>query len=158
VCKVTTWQTYDGPRAVLGGLCDPHMGTMERDLKCLTCGGGSGECPGHFGHIELEKPVYNVGFITKTLHVLRSVCFYCSKVPVPSLHLSSFPIISAPYPPPARAICVMSLACLSRAEERARTHRRARTHTHTHTHTSLRFSSRFGLATKSSRTRSSRRR
>ena len=80
MCKVTTWQTYDGPRAVLGGLCDPHMGTMERDLKCLTCGGGSGECPGHFGHIELEKPVFNVGFITKTLHVLRSVCFYCSKV------------------------------------------------------------------------------
>ena len=80
VCKVMTWQTYDGARAVLGGLCDPHMGTMERDLKCLTCGGGSGECPGHFGHIELEKPVFNVGFITKTLHVLRSVCFYCSKV------------------------------------------------------------------------------
>lgn len=83
VCHVTTAQTYDGPKAVPNGLCDPHMGTMERDLKCITCGGTTGECPGHFGHIELEKPVYNVGFLDKTLHVLRSVCFYCSKLKVP---------------------------------------------------------------------------
>eukprot|EP00035_Acanthoeca_spectabilis_P006598 m.126620 g.126620 ORF g.126620 m.126620 type:complete len:1758 (-) comp13577_c0_seq1:55-5328(-) len=80
VCKIISPQTFEGTRAILGGLADPHMGTMERDLKCQTCGGGSAECPGHFGHIELEKPVYNVGFMDKTLHVLRSVCFYCSKL------------------------------------------------------------------------------
>lgn len=38
------------------------------------------ECPGHFGHIELAKPVFHVGFLTKTLKVLRCVCFYCSKL------------------------------------------------------------------------------
>lgn len=38
------------------------------------------ECPGHFGHIELAKPVFHVGFITKIMKVLRCVCFFCSKL------------------------------------------------------------------------------
>ncbi|VDO79135.1 unnamed protein product [Soboliphyme baturini] len=38
------------------------------------------ECPGHFGHIELTKPVYHVGFMTKAIKILRCVCFYCSKL------------------------------------------------------------------------------
>lgn len=38
------------------------------------------ECPGHFGHIDLAKPVFHVGFVTKTLKILRCVCFYCSKL------------------------------------------------------------------------------
>jgi DNA-directed RNA polymerase II subunit RPB1 len=38
------------------------------------------DCPGHFGHIELAKPVFHVGFFNKTLRVLRCVCFYCSKL------------------------------------------------------------------------------
>ena len=38
------------------------------------------DCPGHFGHVELAKPVFHIGFFNKTLRVLRCVCFYCSKV------------------------------------------------------------------------------
>lgn len=38
------------------------------------------ECPGHFGHLELSKPVYHIGFIAKTIRILRCVCFYCSKL------------------------------------------------------------------------------
>lgn len=38
------------------------------------------ECPGHFGHIELAKPVFHVGFVTKIMKVLRCVCFFCSKL------------------------------------------------------------------------------
>lgn len=43
------------------------------------------ECPGHFGHIELAKPVFHVGFITKIMKVLRCVCFFCSKLLVDSV-------------------------------------------------------------------------
>ena len=28
------------------------------------------ECPGHFGHIDLAKPVYHMGFIQKTMKIL----------------------------------------------------------------------------------------
>ncbi|ORX89671.1 beta and beta-prime subunits of DNA dependent RNA-polymerase, partial [Basidiobolus meristosporus CBS 931.73] len=38
------------------------------------------ECPGHFGHIELAKPVYHVGFIIKVKKILECVCFFCSKL------------------------------------------------------------------------------
>nr|CAG8499060.1 13409_t:CDS:2 [Entrophospora candida] len=43
-----------------GGLLDPRMGTIDRNFKCQTCGEGMSECPGHFGHIELAKPVFHV--------------------------------------------------------------------------------------------------
>lgn len=43
------------------------------------------ECPGHFGHIELAKPVFHVGFLGKTMKILRCVCFFCSKLLVDSV-------------------------------------------------------------------------
>jgi hypothetical protein len=45
----------------LGGLMDPRMGTIDRNFKCQTCGEGMSECPGHFGHIELARPVFHPG-------------------------------------------------------------------------------------------------
>lgn len=38
------------------------------------------ECPGHFGHLELAKPVFHIGFLNKTIKILRCVCYYCSKM------------------------------------------------------------------------------
>lgn len=38
------------------------------------------ECCGHFGHIELAKPVFHIGFLNKVIKILRSVCFFCSKL------------------------------------------------------------------------------
>eukprot|EP00061_Rhincodon_typus_P018568 g47789.t1 len=52
--------------------------------EALVLRGNMTECPGHFGHIELAKPVFHVGFLTKTMKVLRCVCFFCSKLLVDS--------------------------------------------------------------------------
>lgn len=38
------------------------------------------ECPGHFGHIELAKPVFHIGFITKIKKVCESICMNCGKL------------------------------------------------------------------------------
>ena len=40
---------------------DPKLGTIDRNFKCETCGEGMQECPGHFGHIELARPVFHIG-------------------------------------------------------------------------------------------------
>jgi hypothetical protein len=40
---------------------DPRMGTINPNFKCQTCGEGMSECLGHFGHIELARPVYHPG-------------------------------------------------------------------------------------------------
>ena len=45
----------------VGGLDDPRMGTTDRNFKCQTCSEGMAECPGHFGHIELARPVFHPG-------------------------------------------------------------------------------------------------
>ena len=54
-----------------------RMGTYDRQYKCATCAGNKMDCPGHFGHIELSKPVFHVGFMIKLIKVLKCVCFNC---------------------------------------------------------------------------------
>jgi DNA-directed RNA polymerase II subunit RPB1 len=63
-----------------GGLNDPLMGSIDRQYKCKSCTNNMSECQGHFGHIELAKPVYHPGFIKKVKKVLEVVCHNCSKV------------------------------------------------------------------------------
>lgn len=86
---ITTIERYRGGVPVYGGLNDPRMGTNSRDAKfrCKTCdctysGSGSNmdDCPGHFGHIELCRPVYHPGFINDVLKILHCVCFQCSRL------------------------------------------------------------------------------
>jgi DNA-directed RNA polymerase II subunit RPB1 len=55
--------------------------------RCKTCDcsyAGSGskmdDCPGHFGHVELCRPVYHCGFIDEVVRLLRCVCFSCSRL------------------------------------------------------------------------------
>ncbi|KAL4221062.1 DNA-directed RNA polymerase II subunit RPB1 [Mactra antiquata] len=73
-------ETMEGGRPILGGLMDPRQGVIDRTARCQTCAGNISDCPGHFAHIELAKPVFHIGFLTKTIKVLRCVCFYCSKL------------------------------------------------------------------------------
>ncbi|VFR02519.1 unnamed protein product [Cuscuta campestris] len=62
------------------GLSDPRLGTIDRKMKCETCMGSMAECPGHFGHLELAKPMFHIGFMKPVLSILRCVCFNCSKI------------------------------------------------------------------------------
>lgn len=73
-------EIYENGRPKLGGLMDPRQGVIDRASRCQTCAGNLSECSGHFGHLDLAKPVYHVGFIPKTIKVMRCVCFYCSKL------------------------------------------------------------------------------
>lgn len=62
------------------GLNDPRLGSIDRQFKCATCDQGMSECPGHFGHIELAKPVYHPGFIKKVKKLLEVVCHNCGRI------------------------------------------------------------------------------
>ncbi|KAL5534789.1 hypothetical protein ACEPAG_1253 [Sanghuangporus baumii] len=64
----------------VGGLNDPRMGTTDRNFKCQTCGEGMAECPGHFGHIELARPVFHPGFLVKVKKILECICVNCGKL------------------------------------------------------------------------------
>ncbi|KAJ3202482.1 DNA-directed RNA polymerase II subunit rpb1 [Entophlyctis luteolus] len=72
-----------------GGLLDSRMGTVDRNFKCQTCNENMTDCPGHFGHIELAKPVFhpegcpfkkNAGYLAMIKKILECVCVNCGKL------------------------------------------------------------------------------
>lgn len=85
-----------GHKPKMGGLADPRLGTIDRNYKCQTCGEGMAECPGHFGHIELARPVFHIGngtpillydfpnhsigFIVKVKKILECICVNCGRL------------------------------------------------------------------------------
>lgn len=48
------------------------------DRICKTCMGTQVDCPGHFGHIELNKPVFHANLLDYIRKVLKAVCYNCS--------------------------------------------------------------------------------
>jgi DNA-directed RNA polymerase II subunit RPB1 len=73
-----------------GGLLDLRMGTVDKTIRCESCTGSMSECPGHFGHIELAKPVFHIGFMSTVVKILRCVCFHCSKLLTDPVSLNNF--------------------------------------------------------------------
>lgn len=61
-------------------LADPRMGPCLKGSRCRTCAGNLVNCPGHFGHMVLTKPVYHFGFIDIVKKILSCVCYKCSKL------------------------------------------------------------------------------
>jgi DNA-directed RNA polymerase subunit A' len=67
---------------VEGGVMDPRLGVIDPGLLCRTCGGGIGECPGHFGYLELAKPVIHVLYTKVIYQLLKFTCRKCSRLTV----------------------------------------------------------------------------
>ncbi|HIP25601.1 MAG TPA: DNA-directed RNA polymerase subunit A' [Archaeoglobus profundus] len=81
VAKIITPETYDDDGfPIEGGLMDPRLGVIDPGLRCRTCGGRAGECPGHFGHIELAAPVIHVGYAKLIAKLLNSTCRECGRL------------------------------------------------------------------------------
>lgn len=79
--KTIVPDTYDDDGYPIdGGLVDTKLGVVDPGLRCKTCGGRVKECPGHFGHIELIRPVVHVEFAKYLLYALKATCSNCHKV------------------------------------------------------------------------------
>ena len=79
--KVVTAELYDKEGyPVDGGLMDIRLGVIDPGLRCKTCGGKIKECIGHFGYIELARPVIHIHFVNVILAFLRSTCKECGKL------------------------------------------------------------------------------
>ncbi|AEA47356.1 DNA-directed RNA polymerase subunit A' [Archaeoglobus veneficus] len=81
VAKIITPETYDDDGfPIEAGLMDPRLGVIDPGLRCRTCGGKAGECPGHFGHIELAAPVIHVGYAKLIAKLLNATCRECGRI------------------------------------------------------------------------------
>ena len=85
VVKVEKHDTYEGGRPITNGLFDQRMGTLETNEKCLTCHQYCQDCPGHFGHIELVKPVFNIEYMNRIKKTLQLISTYLIIITIPRL-------------------------------------------------------------------------
>ncbi|MBS3159848.1 DNA-directed RNA polymerase subunit A' [Candidatus Woesearchaeota archaeon] len=79
--KVVTPELYDKEGyPVDGGLMDIRLGVIDPGLRCKTCGGKLKECNGHFGYIELARPLLHIKYIDMVLAFLRATCRECGEI------------------------------------------------------------------------------
>jgi DNA-directed RNA polymerase II subunit RPB1 len=90
VVQIEHGETTERGKPKIGGLSDPRLGTIDRKMKCETCTASMAECPGHFGYLELAKPMFHIGFLKTVLSIMRCVCFNCSKILADEVLLMSF--------------------------------------------------------------------
>ncbi|MCE4621411.1 MAG: DNA-directed RNA polymerase subunit A', partial [Desulfurococcales archaeon] len=68
---------------VAGGLRDPNFGAIEPGERCPVCGNTRETCPGHFGKIDLARPVIHPGFGDIINDILQATCRQCGRVKLP---------------------------------------------------------------------------
>ena len=81
VAKLSKTELYDQEGyPIEGGLMDPRLGVVDPGIRCRTCGGSVGECQGHFGYLELTKPIVHVHYAKILLSLLKMFCRKCSRI------------------------------------------------------------------------------
>ena len=79
VVEVTTDKTYQSNQPVSNGVFDSRFGVIENGKVCPTCKQTNQFCPGHFGHIQLARPVYLYQFFDTIEKLANLICLNCSK-------------------------------------------------------------------------------
>src|SRR3989344_3924963 len=82
--EIKTPETYDKDGYPMeGGLMDQHLGVINPGLRCKTCGQKMKQCPGHFGNLELVRPVVHPEFSKRVEVLMHATCRSCGKVKLP---------------------------------------------------------------------------
>ncbi len=89
--KIVTPELYDKEGyPVDGGLMDIRLGVIDPGLKCKTCGSKLKECVGHFGYIELARPIVHIKYVDIIANLLRSTCRECSNILIPKNKINKY--------------------------------------------------------------------
>jgi DNA-directed RNA polymerase subunit A' len=84
VVKIITPELYDADGYPIdSSLMDLKMGVIDPGLRCRTCGSKVRECLGHFGFIDLARPVFHVKYIPTIYMFLRGTCSSCGRILIP---------------------------------------------------------------------------
>ncbi|MCD6558202.1 MAG: DNA-directed RNA polymerase subunit A' [Candidatus Aenigmarchaeota archaeon] len=79
--KIDKAELYDPDGyPINGGLCDLRLGVVDPGLRCRVCGATAGNCLGHFGYLELTKPVIHPIFGKHIYHLLKITCRKCGRL------------------------------------------------------------------------------
>ncbi len=116
VAQIVVADTYDEDGyPISSGIMDPRLGVIDPGQRCRTCGNRVGNCPGHFGHIELARPVMHEGY-AKVIHkVLRATCRQCNRLLLSEDEIDEFEQLFKRYPEMGERTAVLSKEILKRA-------------------------------------------
>ena len=82
--EISSPDTYDEMgMPIEGGVLDPRLGITDPTQICKVCGNNIRDCPGHFGRIELTRPVLHIGYIKDIKNLLNSTCSECNRILIP---------------------------------------------------------------------------
>ncbi|MCY0868535.1 MAG: DNA-directed RNA polymerase subunit A' [Desulfurococcus sp.] len=91
VTQIISSEVYDNDGSPIdGGVMDKRLGAIEPGEVCPICGNTRDSCPGHFGHIELAKPVIHAGFSKHILMYLKATCRNCGRLKIPEEERSEY--------------------------------------------------------------------
>ena len=94
--ELTSDEIFLNGSPVKGGLADIKGGSTEAYPECGTCHCDPSICPGHFGHLKLNTPVFAPSQFFLTLKkLLTCVCWNCHKVILETNKLPPSNIVSA---------------------------------------------------------------
>ena len=65
-----------------------EIGSQAGKMAAEACSCYLQDCPGHFGHIELAKPMFHVGYIRQVVTALRCVSYHTSKLLIDPVRLA----------------------------------------------------------------------
>ncbi|AES88756.2 DNA-directed RNA polymerase I protein [Medicago truncatula] len=89
--EAQVWQDryYDAfKKAVEGGVLDPRLGPANKSSpSCATCHGNFTDCQGHYGYLPLAQPVFNVGFLSTIVKILKCICKNCARILLDKDHI-----------------------------------------------------------------------
>ena len=89
--KIVTPELYDKEGyPVDGGLMDIRLGVIDPGLRCKTCGSKLKECIGHFGYIEMARPIVHIKFVNIIMNLLKSTCRDCGKILIPKNKMGKY--------------------------------------------------------------------
>jgi DNA-directed RNA polymerase subunit A' len=116
VAQIVVADTYDEDGyPIESGIMDPRLGVIDPGQRCRTCGNRVGNCPGHFGHIELARPVMHAGY-AKVIHkVLRAICRSCNRILLSDEEIEHFQRLFKRYPEIGQKTANLSKEILKKA-------------------------------------------
>jgi DNA-directed RNA polymerase beta' subunit len=92
VLRVCTEQLYEDRvtyKPSPTGLLSPLLGAIGDKTPCTTCSRGR-ECIGHFGHIELHRPVFHPGYLPDVKRVLACLSYHSDEAVLNVDRVSAF--------------------------------------------------------------------
>jgi len=90
VAKITKTDLYDQEGyPIEGGLMDPRLGVVDPGVRCRVCAGRVGDCQGHFGYLDLTRPIIHVHYAKFIYNLLKMFCPECSRIMVQDSDIDS---------------------------------------------------------------------